>query len=104
MWIILKSGGVISIVLGQYLNKKLIYKGHVTLGISTEDFKSIKSVHGMSTQPFNEMPSGNENAIWIELNLVCTVKFMTRTANGSMRQPVFKGLRDDKYPKDCVVP
>ncbi|WP_308167968.1 ATP-dependent DNA ligase [Clostridium estertheticum] len=33
-----KDGGVISIVLGQYLNKELVYKGHVTLGLSTEDF------------------------------------------------------------------
>ena len=100
---ILKSGGVISIVLGQYLKKEMIYKGHVTLGVSTEDFKLIKSVPVISTQPFNELPSGNENAIWIELSLVCTVKFMMRTANGSMRQPVFKGLRDDKSPEECII-
>ena len=99
---ILKDGGVISIVLGQYLDKELIYKGHVTLGVSTEDFKLIKSVPKVSTQPFNELPSGNENAMWIELSLVCTVKFMMRTSTGSMRQPVFKGLRDDKDVKDCV--
>ncbi len=100
---ILKSGGVISIVLGQYVDKELIYKGHVTLGISTEDFKLIKSLPKIISQPFNEMPLGNENAMWVELSLVCTVKFMMRTANGSMRQPVFKGLRDDKDVKDCYV-
>ena len=31
-----------------------------------------------------------------------TVKFMTRTANGGMRQPVFKGLREDKRPEECI--
>jgi len=100
---ILKSGGVISIVLGQYLDKVLLYKGHVTLGVSTEDFKLIKSLPRINTQPFDELPSGNENAIWIEHSLVCTVKFMMRTSTGSMRQPAFKGLRDDKDVKDCVV-
>lgn len=100
---IFKENGVISIVLGQYSGKELVYKGHVTLGISTEDFKLIKSMPIISSQPFNDLPSGNENTVWIEPNLVCIVKFMMKTANGSLRQPVFKGLRDDKLPKDCTV-
>ena len=100
---IFKHSGVISIVIGQYLSKKLVYKGHVTLGVSTVDFKIIKSMTEIITQPFNDLPSGNDNAVWIEPNLVCTVKFMMKTANGSLRQPVFKGLRDDKEPKDCIA-
>ena len=99
---IFKENAVISIVLGQYMDKKLIYKGHVTLGISTEDFKLIKSIPERSTQPFNDLPSGNDNAVWIEPSLVCIVKFMMKTANGSLRQPVFKGLRNDKLPIDCI--
>jgi len=99
---ILKEHGIISIVLGQYFKKELIYKGHVTLGISTEDFQIIKSTPE-SSQPFNVLPSGNDNAVWIEPMLVCIVKFMMKTANGGLRQPVFKGLRDDKDPKECTV-
>ena len=41
---ILKDNGVISIVLGQYSSKELVYKGHVTLGISTEDFQ-VNKIH-----------------------------------------------------------
>lgn len=26
---------------------------------------------------------------------------MEKTTSGSLRQPVFKGLRDDKAPEDC---
>ncbi|WP_375372935.1 DNA ligase [Clostridium sp. CF012] len=100
---IFKDNGVISIVLGQYSSKELVYKGHVTLGISTVDFQIIKSAPGLSTQPFSDLPSGNENALWIEPDLVCTVKYMMKTSNGSLRQPVFKGLRDDKAPKDCIA-
>jgi len=100
---ILKGGGVISIVLGQYSNEDLIYKGHATLGVSAEDFQIIKSTPKLSSQPFNVLPAGNDNAVWIELNLVCIVKFMMKTVNGGLRQPVFKGLRDDKMPKECVI-
>ena len=100
---ILKGGGVISIVLAQYLNKELVYKGHVTLGLSTEDFQLIKSTPQLSTKPFNELPSGNDNAVWLVPKLVCIVKFMMKTANGGLRQPIFKGIRDDKSPKDCTI-
>ena len=34
--------------------------------------------------------------IWIKPELVCTVQYMMLTKDGAMRQPVFKGLRDDK--------
>lgn len=100
---ILKNSGVVSIVLGQYYSKKLVFKGHVTLGVSTVDFQLMKSIPTINAQPFNELPSGNDNVVWIEPSLVCTVKYMMKTANGSLRQPVFKGLRDDKAPKECIL-
>jgi len=101
---ILKSSSVTSIVLGQYSCKKLVYKGHVTLGLSTPDFKLIATVPKIRAHSFhNSLPISNDSAIWIEPSLVCTVKYMMKTANGSLRQPVFKGLRDDKVAKDCVI-
>jgi bifunctional non-homologous end joining protein LigD len=54
-------------------------------------------------QPFNNLPSGNDNVVWVEPCLVCTVKYMMKTSNGALRQPIFKGLRDDKEPEDCIV-
>jgi len=100
---ILKNNGVASIVLGQYSTKTLVFKGHVTLGVSTADFQLMKSISTMNTQPFKDLPSGDDKAVWIETSLVCTVKYMMKTANGSLRQPIFKGLRDDKAPKDCIL-
>ena len=99
-----KSDHMTSIVLGQYDGPALVYKGHVTLGVSGEDFRRIEA-HNTVAAPAMEVPAGhgNEQAEWITPDLVCTVKFMERTANGGMRQPVFKGLRDDKAAHECKV-
>jgi len=35
--------------------------------------------------------------------LVCTVKYMEKTKDGKLRQPVFKGLRLDKQPQECIA-
>ena len=96
-----KENNMNSIILGQYKNNQLIYKGHVTLGVGGEPFRKIKSLDETSC-PFTEIPKGNENAVWVKHELVCTVKYMMKTENGGMRQPVFKGLRDDKSPEECI--
>ena len=96
-----KENSMNSIILGQYSNGRLVYKGHVTLGGGGEPFKRIKALDKTDC-PFSEIPKGNENAVWVNPELVCTVKYMTKTESGGMRQPVFKGLREDKPPEECV--
>lgn len=98
---VLKENSMNSIILGQYSNGQLIYKGHVTLGVGGEPFQKMKSLDRTSC-PFSEIPKGNENAVWVKPELVCTVKYMMKTESGGMRQPVFKGLREDKSPEECV--
>lgn len=99
---IYKDNHMISIVLGQYEENELVYKGHVTLGVGGENFRKIKNEPSIFAPSF-PIPPGNENAVWILPKLVCTVKFMDYTNTGGMRQPVFKGLRFDKSPKDCLI-
>ncbi len=99
-----KESNMSSIIIGQYEGHALSYKGHVTLGVGGAPFAKIKSQPRIPWPPFpGAVPSGNENAVWVEPRLVCTVEFMHWTKNGGMRQPVFKGLRDDKAPEDCVA-
>lgn len=98
-----KRNPMTSIVLGKYDSaNRLVYKGHVTLGISGADFMRISTHRQLEFPPF-DAPPGNENAVWIEPDLVCTVMFMEYTSNGGMRQPVFKGLREDKLPTECKL-
>ena len=95
-----KETSMNSIILGQYSGKRLMYKGHVTLGVGGEPFRRIKALDKTNC-PFAEIPKGNENSVWVKRELVCTVKYMMKTENGGMRQPVFKGLREDKAPVEC---
>ena len=95
-----KDNGMTSIVLGQFADGNLKYKGHVTLGVGGEGFRRIRRLPRISV-PLFEPPAGNENAVWVEPVVCCTVKYMEKTESG-LRQPVFKGLCEDKAPEDCV--
>jgi ATP-dependent DNA ligase len=96
-----KDNNMVSLVLGQYDEDSLIYRGHVTLGVSLRILNQYK-YKIIDYSPFGYVPEGNENAIWIEPGLVCTVESMP-TEKDSFRQPVFKGIRDDKVPKECTI-
>lgn len=100
---IYKENNIVSLVLGQYDENQLIYKGHVTLGIDGDSFRKIRDTPQIDSPGFITIPPGNEKAIWTAPFQVCTVKFMDYMLSGSMRQPVFKGLRTDKLPAECVV-
>ncbi|WP_412890369.1 DNA ligase [Beduini sp.] len=98
-----KPNNMTSIIIGQYNNKKeLIYKGHVTLGSSLRALNQHKYTI-IDHPPFNTpVPTGNEYAVWLKPELVCIVEYMPSNKDG-LRQPVFKGIRDDKSPKDCLI-
>ena len=93
---ILKANNMTSLILGQYDNDVLIYKGHVTLGLNQYKYKVI------DYSPFGFIPEGNINAVWLAPELVCIIESMP-TEKDSFRQPVFKGIRDDKLARECVI-
>jgi bifunctional non-homologous end joining protein LigD len=49
-------------------------------------------------------PSGPKArfAVWCEPELVCEVSWTEWTNEGTLRQPAFKGMRDDKDPREVV--
>lgn len=82
-------------MLGQYENGGLVYKGHVTLGVSGEAYRALVAAK-KTTEPPMPVPAGHEKTVWLLPKLVCTVRYMEKTAAGTLRQPVFKGWRRDK--------
>lgn len=93
-----KKGNIYSIVLGKPDGNGFVYKGHVTLGVSAAHVGNLRRWPG---QPFMVYPSGsgNESAVWVYPEKVCTVEYMPNTKN-SLRQAVFKGFREDMAPED----
>lgn len=89
----------ISVILGWYDTGRLVYQGHVSIGVSRPDYSLMKAA------PRCGIHSGFpvfDNAVWLQPELTCTVSYMERTPSGGLRQPSFKGLRDDKTPEECV--
>jgi len=95
-----KDNGMTSIVLGQYRGSEQICKGNVTLGVSGDAYQKIRAVDRLQKTNI-PLHTGDDHTVWIKPKLVCTVKYMMKNASGSLRQPVFKGLRKDKQPEEC---
>lgn len=98
---IVKEKSMTSLVLGLYDDNVLIYKGHVTLGVSLR----VLNEHNYKVidySPFGYVPPGNEDAVWLKPELVCIIESMP-TDKESFRQPVFKGIRADKLAIECKI-
>lgn len=96
-----KEINMTSLILGQYDDDLLVYKGHVTLGVSLRILNEHK-YQIIDYSPFGYVPKGNEDAVWLAPELVCIVESMP-TEKDSFRQPVFKGIRDDKLSIECRI-
>jgi len=84
-----------NLILGSRENNAFVYKSHVSFGISRSIFHEILKLQRVNkSEYYRDFPDFDE-AVWVEPKLVCTVQYMERTAHGGLRQPVFKGLRDD---------
>lgn len=85
---------------------KLVYIGNVGTGFNE---KSLKDIHSRLKKiirktspldlPIKEMP----DVTWVEPQLVCNIKFTEITDDGSVRHPVFLGLRVDKAPEEVEL-
>lgn len=90
-----------TLILGQYKGDMLVYKGSVTFGVK-HDFLSHYPCQILPSSPFTLAPTFQDEVTWLHPSLVCVVEYMPNTKD-SLRQPVFKGIRDDKTPMECQV-
>ena len=97
-----------ALLLGVYEhNGPLRYSGRVGTGFDERSLRDLlvrlKKLERKST-PFGHAPKGvNFRGVhWVEPQLVCEVVFTGWTADGLLRHPSFKGLREDKSPVEVI--
>lgn len=94
-----------SLLVGVYHKGHLLYAGHVGGGFDEQLLSSVYSQLQKtiaSKCPFYREPHPNAIVTWVKPKLVCEVAFAEWTDDGIMRQPIFKGMRLDKAPKEVV--
>lgn len=93
-----------SLILGLYKNGELVYAGNCGSGFNDALQKALLQRFKplvRETSPFGKRINlKGRKATWLEPALICEVKFTEWTSGGSMRHPVFKGMRSDKIPQE----
>jgi bifunctional non-homologous end joining protein LigD len=94
-----------ALLLAQYRDGELMYAGRVGGGFGQRDFKSIEPrlAKLAAADPPAAAPE-DQAAVWTAPGPVVQVKFKQRTPDGSLRQPAFLRLRDDKPASACIWP
>lgn len=98
-----------SLVLGVYPEsggRLLHYIGHVGTGFTTAQNRALRArLAGRRRErsPFGAQPPECKDALWVKPDIVCTVEYLTLTANGHLRHPTFRGVREDKLPGECAI-
>jgi bifunctional non-homologous end joining protein LigD len=88
-----------SLVLGIQQGENLKYVGNCGTGFNTESLTDLyEKLQPLVTdeKPFPDKINYHGKVTWVQPELVCEVFYSEWTADGSMRHPVFKGLRIDK--------
>lgn len=91
-----EEGNVKDLVLGYYEDNKLQLRGKVYLGVSKQEREIIKKYaekNYLNEALFNEY--SDKDIVWVKPKLVGNVQYMHTTETGSMRQPVWKGLKTE---------
>ena len=88
-----------SLILGIQQGENIRYVGNCGTGFSGESLKDLfDKLQPLVTdeRPFTDKINHHGKVTWVKPELVCEVFYSEWTEDGSMRHPVFKGLRMDK--------
>jgi bifunctional non-homologous end joining protein LigD len=75
---------------------ELIYAGKVNHGFDTESAKALRARLTpliRKTQPYSKRIA--HRGIWVEPELLAEIEYRAKSAEGKVRHPFFKGLRED---------
>ncbi|MGB3625373.1 MAG: DNA ligase D, partial [Henriciella sp.] len=89
-----------SLLLGEYEDGKLLYRGRVGTGFDEalmDKLAGKMSRLERKTPPFEDLPAdAKRGAVWLTPKLVGDIAYTERTPDGLLRHPSFQALREDK--------
>ena len=97
--------GLGALVLAVLVDGELVHAGQVGSGLGGAALRDLEErLHSMTVDspPLRDVPHIAHAVTWARPELVCTVRFSEWTAQGTLRQSTFLGLRPDLTPDDCV--
>jgi bifunctional non-homologous end joining protein LigD len=84
------------IYLGRQKGKDLVYAGKVDHGFDTASAKDLQARLKpliRKTQPYAKKIA--HRGVWVEPSLLAEIEYRAKSAEGKVRHPFFKGLRED---------
>jgi bifunctional non-homologous end joining protein LigD len=98
-----RHGG--TVVSGVYDGDKLRYTGGVGTGYTQKTIEMLQERYTDLATDEAPFPLTREfrDVHWLRPELVAMVEFRQLTGDYKLRQPAFKGLRDDKSPRECTL-
>ena len=103
-----RGGAIGALLAGVHKDGKLIYAGHVGTGFNERTLKTLQEKLAPLETDEAPVPTPPKDEVdlrgihWVRPELVCEVEYLEFTSQFRMRAAVFKGLREDKAPEDCV--
>jgi bifunctional non-homologous end joining protein LigD len=95
-----------ALLLGYYEDGKLRFAGRVGTGFTDQvlaDLSSRLAPLRRATGPFTPAPKLPRDAQFVEPCLVAEIEFREWTTDRVMRAPSYKGLREDKAPRELTL-
>src|SRR5690606_19798208 len=105
-WTAPKGGrtGFGALYLAEYQGNDLRFVGQVGSGFTDRQIRDIHrrlEAGRVDGPPCGGAPQAKGSS-WTRPEMVCEVRYLERTDEGLLRQPVFVRMRDDKDPRECV--
>ncbi len=95
-----------ALLMGYYEDGSFVYAGRVGTGFTEkvlDDLRRRLRPLKRDTTPFTSAPKLPRESVFVEPCLVAEIEFREWTAEGVMRAPSFKGLREDKSPREVAI-
>jgi bifunctional non-homologous end joining protein LigD len=100
-----RSGTIGALLIGYYDGDDLVFAGKVGTGFTDATLRMLQDrlepLH-TDTPPFTRGRAFPRDAHYVEPRLVAEVEFTEWTDANTLRHPSFKGLRDDKDPREVL--